>query len=326
MKIVFITDGGSEMGMGHVQQSTTLAEELRDKAEICFLTKSDETVVKQIRNAQFNTLKLDDDNQILNFLQEIRPSIVVIDKLDVAEGLAKNLRETLRAKLVIFTNLTPANRYADIAVSAVIGSNFKNSKFLDQKTKTLYFYGPKYWVLRKEFYEFKKKGKTLADKVEEILLIFGGSDYSNLTSIALCELLRLDNNYKIDVILGAHFEHLGALKQVFAQYPNKKERVNLYRNLKNVAELMYTADLVIASPGLSVFEALCVGTPVVVAHQNQFQKHGFKGFVATIGKEDINRLEDLITSAAFVDPRQEHITRLEIGEGKAELIETIIGG
>jgi len=326
MKIAFITDGGSEKGMGHVQQSTTLAEELRDRGEICFLTKSDETVVKQIRNLGFNTFKLNNDDEMLDLLHEIRPNIVIIDKLDVAESLAKNLKETLRAKLVIFTNLTLANRYADIAVSAVIGSNFKNSKFLDQKTNTLYFYGPKYWVLRKEFYELKKKGKRLTDKVEKILLIFGGSDYSNLTSIALSELLRLDNDYKIDVIVGAHFEHFDALNQVFAQYPNKKESLNLYRNINNVAELMYSADLVIASPGLSVFEALCVGTPVVVGHQNQFQKDGFKGFVPTLGKEDMNRLGDVLTSAAFVDPRQENITRLEIGEGKTELIETIIGG
>jgi spore coat polysaccharide biosynthesis predicted glycosyltransferase SpsG len=28
MKIAFVTDGGSKIGMGHIQQSTTLAREL----------------------------------------------------------------------------------------------------------------------------------------------------------------------------------------------------------------------------------------------------------------------------------------------------------
>jgi len=325
MKIVFITDGGLEKGMGHVQQSTTLAEELRDRAEICFLTKSDETVVKQIVNVGFNTFKLNHDNEILDLLKEIRPNIIIIDKLDVAEELAKELKETLRTKLIIFTNLTRANRCADIAVSAVIGSNFKNSRFLDEETNTLYFYGPKYWVLRKECYEFKKRGKTLRNKVEKIALIFGGSDASNLTSAALDELLHLKNDFKIDVILGAHFTYFDSLNQVLSQPSAKKKKVSVYKNIKNVAELMYKADLVMASPGLAAFEALCVGTPMIVMHQNEFQKDGFKGFVPTLGKEDIKRIGDLINRAAFIDPLQEYITRLEIGEGKVELIETIIG-
>ena len=326
MKIVFITDGGAQMGMGHVQQSTTLAKELSDRAEICFLTKSDETVVSQMKDAGFTTFKLNSDSEIADLLQEIKPDIVIIDKLDVAEDFAMELKNSLKAKLAIFTNQTPSNKYADIAVNAVMGSDFKNTKYLDEKTNTLYFYGPRYWILRKEFYEFKRKGKTLSDKIERIMLLFGGSDSSNLTSIVLNELLCLENDYKIDVIMGTHFEHLDTLNQVFAQYPNKKGNVILYKNIKNVAELMYKTDLVIASPGLSVFEALCVGTPVIVMHHNLWQKNGFAGLVDTLDKSEVGKLKDMIAEGDFLDPRLEYIARLEIGEGKEELIETIIGG
>lgn len=324
MKIAFITDGGLEMGMGHVQQSITLAEELKDRAEIFFLTKSDEAVVNQIEDAGFITFKLNNDNEMLNLVQEIRPSTVIIDKIDVDEDFARRLKDSLKVKLAIFTNLTPANKFADIAVTADIGSQFRNIKFLDEKTNTLYFYGPKYWVLRNEFCKFKKKVKKLRNKVEKIVLIFGGSDVSNLTSTVANELLSLNDDFKIDIILGAHFEHLDMLDQVLAQYPSKKENVNVYKNIKNVAELMYKADLVIACPGLSAFEALCVGTPVIVMPHDSLQKETYQGFMRVLDKDEVSKLGDMITNADFTYSHEEHIRRMEIGEGKSELIEEIL--
>jgi UDP-2,4-diacetamido-2,4,6-trideoxy-beta-L-altropyranose hydrolase len=324
MKIAFITDGGLERGMGHVQQSTTLARELSDRAEIYFLTKSDKTVVDQIKNAGFNTFKLNDDDEIANLLKERRPDRVIFDKLDVDEGLARKLKETLKAKLVIFTNLTSANKYADMAVTADIGSKFKNVKSLDEKTHKLIYYGPKYWILRREFYEFKKLGKKRPDKVAEILLIFGGSDFLNLTSAALDELLNLKSDFKIDVILGAHFEYFKEMNEVLAKHQDKKKKVNIYKNISNVAELMYKADLVIGSPGLSVFEALCVGTPVIVMPQNKLQKNTYQGFMRILDKDEAGKLGDIIANADFTYPDEEHIVKMEIGEGKTELIEEIL--
>ena len=78
MKIAFVTDGGLEMGMGHVYRSITLAEEIMDKAEIYFFTKSDEIVVSKIKNSGFNVLKLKDDEEMLKLLKERNPNIVII--------------------------------------------------------------------------------------------------------------------------------------------------------------------------------------------------------------------------------------------------------
>jgi spore coat polysaccharide biosynthesis predicted glycosyltransferase SpsG len=79
-KIAFVTDGGSKIGMGHIQQSTTLARELMIRADICFLTKSDAIVVRQIERYGSKTIQLDDDSEVANLVQEIRPDVVVIDK------------------------------------------------------------------------------------------------------------------------------------------------------------------------------------------------------------------------------------------------------
>jgi UDP-2,4-diacetamido-2,4,6-trideoxy-beta-L-altropyranose hydrolase len=324
MKIAFVTDGGLEMGMGHVQQSTTLAKELMRRAEICFLTKSDDTVVRQIEGCGFRTFRLKTDDELANLLKEIEPKVVIIDKPDVAEPFVAKLRNSMKIKLVIFSNVTDANKYADIAVAAdlLTVSKLGNVKF--QTTDTLYLYGPKYWILRKEFYELHDRRKVVSGKVEKILLIFGGSDPSNLTSTVLEELLSLDQDYKIDVIMGPHFENLDSISRVLANQEGKRENVRLYNNVVNVAELMYDADLVIASPGLSTFEALCVGTPVIIMPQNELQQEVYQAYLPMLRKGQVRKLGRAIARGEFVDPRDETVTRLDIGQGMPDLVNLIL--
>jgi UDP-2,4-diacetamido-2,4,6-trideoxy-beta-L-altropyranose hydrolase len=326
MKIAFVTEGGPDMGMGHIVRMVTLAGEIGDKAELSFLTKSDMTTLKHIKEAGFIAYKLNDDSEMLESLKELKPDIVVIDKLEVEENFAKTLKASIKTRLVIFENTSAANEYADIVVNAVFGSQFENRRFLDKNTNTLYFYGPKYWILRKEFCEFNRTEEILSGKVTKVLLIFGGSDPSNLTSTVLNELLSLKKDFRIDVVLGLHFEYFDALNRVLTQHPAKKENVNIYKNIRNVAELMHKADLVITSPGLSVFEALSVMTPVIAVHQNLWQKDSFKGFVETLGKNEMDRLGDIIANADFINPYEKNIQKLDIGKGKKEVIEAIIGG
>lgn len=324
IKIAFVTDGGTEMGFGHVQQSLTLAHELKGKAKICFLTKSDETVVSHIENSRFDVIQGSSDYELFNVLSEMAPRLIIIDKIDVAEDFAKKIKEELSTRLAIFTNITPANKYADIAVTADYGSRFRNIRYFDEKTKTLYYYGPKYWILRKEFYELKKKIKEVPARIERILLIFGGSDPLSLTSTVLDELLDLKERFLIDVILGRGFNFTNELNRILNKYPEKKRSVNILRNIHNVAEMMFRADLVMASPGLSLFEALSVGSLSIAMHQNKLQAEAYRGFIPTLDKSNISKLSHIIESRSFINPYDKFIVDLEIGQGKEELIEVLL--
>ena len=326
MKIAFVTDGGRDIGMGHIQQSITLAHELEDKAEIIFLTKSDAEIANHIKNSGFDVIVGTSDEDLLNFLKGIAPQEVIIDKIDVAEDFARQIKKQLIARLAIFTNITPANRYADIAVTADYGSSFKNIKYFDETTKTLYYYGPKYWILRKEFYEIKKKLKRTPLKIERILLIFGGSDPLNLTSAVLDKLMELENHILIDVILGQGFNYFNEINRILVRYTEKKKNVNILKNIKNVAEMMFRADLVMASPGLSLFEALSVGSPAIAMHQNAIQAAAYLGFIPTLDKKDLNKLPHMIKNRNFINPDDEFIVNLEIGQGKEELIKVLSEG
>lgn len=256
MKIAIITDGNNKIGMGHVYQSVTLAGELSKKldsqSKLFFITVSDRIVIDRLSETGFDVYQYPDDNAILNALIREGPDRIIFDKLDVSPPLARQIKETIGCKLIIFTNLTTANQYADITVLADMGSNFKNVCEIDAIFGAVHYYGPKYWMLRPEFFIYNKRTKNPLSNVKKVMLIFGGVDQSNLTSVVLNELLGMELAFEITVVVGAAFKHHEELNAVIEQNRLTKSKFQILHNLKDVAEAMHRADVVFASPGLSL--------------------------------------------------------------------------
>ena len=329
MNIAIITDGNNTLGMGHVYQSVTLAGELSkkmdSKSKIFFITKSERIVIDRISDAGFDVYQHSDDDAILNALNSEAPDRVIFDKLDVSPLLAKRIKESIGCKLIIFTNLTTANQYADITVLADIGSNFTNVCERDPISGAVHFYGPRYWMLRPEFFIYTKKTKKPLLHVKNVMLIFGGADHLNLTSAVLNELLSmLGHDFDIMAVVGAAFKHKEELNAVIDQNRNTKNNVQIVHDLRDVAEAMHRSDVVFASPGLSFFEALAVGTPVVGFHQNELQRDVYRGYLTTLDKSELYRLSSIIENKSFIFPDDPFVSSMEIGQGKDELIDAIL--
>lgn len=331
MRVCFVTDGGQQLGMGHVQESLAFAQRLRERASVEFLTKSGAEVQETIRQAGFRTTPAIDDAGILSHLAMLDPDTVVFDKIDVAEELAKQIRTGLRAKLVIFTNLTAANRHADIAVlqrAADLGvsveDRFRNVTFVDSGTRTRYFYGPRYWILRPELFGRGGAARTARRGVGRILISFGGSDPSKLTPTVLEAILSMEEDYRVELVLGAFFGEAGAIERVVERYPHRRPGVVVHRNVSNMVELMRSADLMICGAGLSMFEALTAGLPIVVVPQNELQRATYDGWIDFLDSSDLGRLPEVIRGSMFTLPTDENIAKMEIGLGVDELIEAVL--
>jgi spore coat polysaccharide biosynthesis predicted glycosyltransferase SpsG len=327
MKIAIITDGNNTLGMGHVYQSIVLAGLLLQKNisvnNIIFLTKSKENVLNLIRESGFMVNQYSDDDEIFNALSNENPDRIIFDKLDVSPMLALRIKKNLTGVLIIFTNLTKANEYADITVLARIGSNYKNVVNKDDITKIEYV-GPKFWLLRPEFYILKEKKKVLNDEIKEIMLIFGGSDPANLSSAVLNELLQLDSCFNILLVLGNAFEHNQELNAVVDKNKSSGSKLTIVKNITNVGESMYKSDIVITSPGLSFFEALAIGIPVIVFHQNEQHMNEFDDIIPTLSIAEVHNLRSIINNKSFLYPDDPIIASLEIGDGKDEIINEIL--
>lgn len=326
MKILIITDGNNELGLGHVYQSLTLADLLKNKlgkdVQINFLTKSAEKICNFIELRGYNVETLKTDDLIFENLKYNKPDRIIFDKLDVSPDLVKKIKDLLGTKLVIFTNLTDASLYADVTVLADI--NFKNIVKRDSDSGRTEFLGPKFWLLRPDFYALKNVKKVLSPVVRDIMLIFGGSDPSNMSSLVLNELLQIPLEFNITLVLGSSFNHYEELNAVLVKKKLSKSHVTIVENMTNVAEVMHKSHVVFASPGLSFFEALVVGTPVIGFYQNEQQRQEYVEVLPIMGIAELYKLPLIINNKSFLFPNDSRVKSMEIGEGKDEIISEIL--
>lgn len=323
MKIVFITDGNSELGLGHIYQSRTLAKYVIQKAscevDLRFVTQSTPEIINLIEKEGFDVTGVKDDKAVLSCLIETIPDVIVFDKLNIEPLLAKTIKEQVPSKLCIFTCVTDANDYADLSVLADMGSNFKN--IYECKNGKTIMRGTKYWIMRPDFYEYAKRGKNASDKIKTITLIFGGADPQNYTAMVVEQLMKRDE-YEVNAIIGSAYPFEKELKNKISQ-KGCKANVNLMKNVTNMAEIMFNSDLVLSSPGLSMFEALKVNTPVISFWQSELQRDVYGDYIKTYGPQDVEKVLELINTKEYIYPNDSFIKGLEIGCGLDDIIHEI---
>jgi spore coat polysaccharide biosynthesis predicted glycosyltransferase SpsG len=299
-KITFVVDGGSKLGMGHVVHSLTLAEELRGKAEISLVTCSNKMTMAMWEAASFDCQYAKTNKGRVSRLEAIRPQIVIVDRLEVDAGFAYWVRHGLGARLAIMNCITKdALTVADLVVCAFAPGcdaygpgNRRDRKMVYDSTgdyPALWMTGPRYWVLRREFY--------LAERDEEaisILVRIGGSD-SKATASAIKDVLA---GQEVTVI------------------------TSMDLSASDMVQTMIKARVAICSPGLTPFEALLVGTPVIIIPQNEVQRLAYNT-MPLLEKEDIGKLPSMIERGEFIRPDSPVVKAMQIGQGKHEVIEAI---
>ena len=157
-----------------------------------------------------------------------------------------------------------------------------------------------------------------------MMLIFGGTDPTDFSSLVLEELLQMDRVFDITLVLGAGYTHRKNLSRVLKRHSESKSKVQVVQKIKNVAERMFHSDVVLASPGLTFFESLMVGTPVLAFHHNEFQRASYEGFATTLGKDQVKLLPWFIERRKFTYPDSSKIASLKIGKGKDTIVEEIL--
>lgn len=325
MKIAIITDGNTNVGLGHIYQSMTLAKALQSKqksVQVRFFTQSSQEFTQVIQQSGFELVRCKNDEDIFKELGFWKPERIVFDKLDLSPELAQKAK-SLGVKLTIMTCITKANNFADIVVLSSVGNDFSNIHRKNDQGQ-IEFFGPKYWLMRSEFDAYRGKDKPQPINIENIMLMFGGADPLNFSAAALNEILKMDQAYNVLLVLGAAFTHESEVKDVIHKNTTSKSKIKIVTQVARVAELMHQNDVVLASPGLSFFESLVVGTPVVGFHQNEIQRRTYKGFVETFGKEDIFQIPIILKNKRFTYPTDPQIVSLEIGEGKGQIVDEIL--
>lgn len=266
MNIFFRVDASVEIGSGHVMRCLTLADLLKnEQVSISFICrKTDGHMEKLIKQRGYQVLMLDyepfdvqqDAQLMLNqtFDQEI--DLLIVDHYGIDIEWEKLMRPYVK-KLFVIDDLANRKHDCDVLLDQNYFLNMDNryEGLVPKNCKLLL--GPKYLLLRKEFYEVKKRKPM---DVKRIFVFFGGSDPTDETMKALQALQQLELKGKeIDVIVGSSNPKIEEVANLC-----KKIGAHFHCQVDNIAHLMAQADIALGAGGVTMWERCFVGLPSLV--------------------------------------------------------------
>ena len=257
--------------------------------------------------------------------------MLIKDSLDSAPGEISDLK-TYIPRVVTFEDSSDESSCADICINSM-NSPHHYSPFINQLN------GMSYVVLRDEFNEYSPISKSRLDKriqsVTTLLIMFGGTDASNLTETIFSWVLTAASNRQ------------SSLQTIYIiTGPGKKFDVSLlqhsvpglsvfhFQTIGQVAHLMSRCDLAITSCGRTVFELSSLYIPcITIAAGPREEEHWlatsgsnviYLGRDHTVSKDSfITSFNDYLHSPTLRRQVIKSLSNLSLSSGTKRVIDTI---
>lgn len=272
--IIFRADGNIKLGLGHIVRCLALADVLKNTTpdiEVTFITKYKEGK-KIIEDKKYEVIAPigDEIDQIRNLADE--NTLLLTDFLDTDNLYISRIREATGLKVISIDNNTKLKKInADILINANVFD--EGGKKVIGSTR--YYLGPKYMILRKEFEGVHAEETYIKDKVQTILVMFGGTDPRGFTIKAANALQNIHGEVRINLIAGPAFPHNDKLNALLSETNRKFDS---FFSPENLIEIMKSADVAITAAGIALYELAALGVPSIVIPQAKHQEDIVKAF------------------------------------------------
>ncbi len=289
MKIFILTEGGKNMGFGHLTRSIALLQAIKESysnIETEFVFSGDSEAEKFIEILQVDGNVFDWHMNFPGILDKLKPeNVVIIDSYLAEENIYNSISSIVSGKLVMIDDYNRIEYPKGIVVNpSIYGDKLDYS----QKDGVTYLLGKDYIILRKEFWNVPEKRN--GEKVKEVLITFGG-------------MISSDFYEKIADFLKSRFKFNISLVNP------EKEKLKA----EKVLELILKADICISGGGQTTYELARVGTPAVgiCFAENQldnlmsWSRNGFMEYIGWYTEEDmLDKLEKAIILMLSEDERK----------------------
>lgn len=278
-KILILTEAGKEIGFGHLMRCLAIRDELKlQGVEAIIVANIVEMISPEASIIEIDWVKNPSE---LDFFKQI--DLVLVDSYLASEAVFDSLKSTF-SKLAVIDDYNRIVYQADYIVNPNVF--FEQIDYTLQKAKTEG--GREYVILRSVFRRNNPK-VLIKDKVEQILITIGGSDFRNLLPSLISSCLE-QKKISVKVIdpegLSSH------LATTSVEVLGGQTADQMY-------SLMSEADIVISACGQSLNELASLGKPVIGIcldiDQLPNQKYYLsKGFLKQEIHWDSNNLQTLI--------------------------------
>ncbi|MBQ2654126.1 MAG: UDP-2,4-diacetamido-2,4,6-trideoxy-beta-L-altropyranose hydrolase [Methanobrevibacter sp.] len=295
MNVFILTEGGKNIGFGHVARCSSLYQAF-EQFDISpnFLINGDDSVKSILPNINVD---------IINWLDDLS----VISKADIV------IIDSYLADIDVFneiSNIVPLVAYVDdnnrlnypkgIVINGTLDASNMDYK---KRDNIRYLLGNDYIPLRKDFWDISKL--KINDSIKNILITMGGNDLRNLTPKILELLNNKFPNVTKKVIIADSFDNVSEIENL------KNSNVELIYSPESseIINAMSSVDLAISASGQTLYELACIGVPTVAIGIIENQKNNIlnwkkQGFIEYAGCwNDENLLDNILDRIEFLEDK-----------------------
>jgi len=253
MKVFIITEGGKNIGFGHITRCLSLYQSFKKRGILPkFIINGDDNIEYLLKNVNYQIFNwLDERNKLFEIIKDT--DIAIIDSYLADSSFYIQISNLVKTPVYI-----DDNKRLDYPKGIVLNGNIHAETLNYPKKKgATYLLGTKYTPLRKEFWEIPEK--KIKEKIESIMVTFGGDDVKNMTPKILQFLNNEYPNLKKNVIIGKSFNNIDEIKKE-ADYNTK---LIYHPNAQKIREIILESDIAISAGGQTLNELARIGVPTI---------------------------------------------------------------
>ena len=315
MKVFIITEGGKDIGFGHIIRCLSLYQAFEERGiKSEFIINGDNDIEYLLKGIKY---------QKLNWIEKRGKLFELIKGADIA------IIDSYLADIYIYNTLSDLVKLPvymddikrlDYPKGIVVNSSiYAEEPGYPCKNELIYLLGSKYTLLRKEFWEVPEK--KIKEKIESIMVTFGGDDARNMTPGVLEFLKNQYPDIRKNIIVGNAFNNIDEIKRE-TDYNTK---LIYYPNAQKMKEIMLESDISISAGGQTLYELARIGVPTIgiCVAENQLgsiREWGKIGFLGNAGWYNENNI------TTRVDRLLKHLENIKLRETKSKIGKIFVGG
>ena len=321
-----LCDGGQELGFGHITRCISIAQAfLKHGYKSEFIVNGDETIGSVL--AEYTLHDWQNDNRLLEKIKY--SSILLIDSMFVSEEKLLEL-ESSNIPILFIDDEKQMNALEKGFVIDWTVMSEKRWSLLEHKEHVTYLLGSNFTPLRPLFSKAKKT--IIKERIQSVMITFGGSDIRNLTPKILEHLTQNFPDITKNVVIGPGYKNV----QVLETLKDSNTNLLFHVDTQKMISLMQNSDIAIASGGQTLYELSFIGTPtiaVLVVKNAKDDTEGWDkiGSVKNIGwYEDPHLLENLNDTLVALEKKESRVKMQESAknmirnDGASYLVDTIL--
>ena len=265
ISLLFRCDGDEKIGLGHVVRCLALAEELsiEHNCQVTFAVCSGKAGIEMVKKHGHSLLTIESDIENISeedFLEmAVEKTACDVIIMDFRKEISLDFLLSLKKQGILLVDIDDPDDKRLVADLAFYPPVPQVKKMDWSGFQGQLFSGWEWVILRKEFTGAAKQQRIPNDRLQ-ILVTMGGSDPAGYTLKTMEALELLEEEFDTTVVLGKAFSGRKELQNFLT---SAKREFTILNNVENMAEVMASADLAIATFGVTAYELAYMGIPAL---------------------------------------------------------------